>query len=87
MLNERSFLIRCLGAVFLFQFLTVGYLAHTCQTAVKGNLDSERITTVCSTAASSFNETGKLALATFLALLVPAPGLSLTASRQTKKPE
>lgn len=54
------------------QFATVGYQTFSCQNAVQTSKDSDKVTLVCNNASSSFNETGKLALTTFLALLVPS---------------
>jgi hypothetical protein len=70
--NERAFLVRCLAGIFFLQFVTVGYLAYSCHTSLKGGSDTDKISLVCNNASNSFNETGKLALATVLALLVPS---------------
>jgi hypothetical protein len=70
--NERAFLIRALVGVFVVQFATVGYQTFSCQNAVQTSKDSDKVSLVCNNASSSFNETGKLALTTFLALLVPS---------------
>lgn len=88
--NERGFLIRALMGVFFIQFVTVFYQIYSCQTAIKSPRESDKVTAICSTASSSFNETGKLALTTFLALLVPSSSQSVgTASKPRKrsKPE
>lgn len=68
--KERAFLIRALVGVFVIQFATVFYQVFSCRTAILRQ--SDKTTEVCSNASNSFNETGKLALTTFLALLVPA---------------
>lgn len=70
--NERAFLVRCLAGIFLLQFSTVGYLAYSCHTSLKGGGETDKISLVCNNASNSFNETGKLALTTVLALLVPS---------------
>lgn len=70
--SERRFLLRALMAIFILQFATVFFQFFSCQSAIKSDKDVEKITMVCSNATNSFNETGKLALATFLALLVPS---------------
>lgn len=70
--NERNFLIRALVGVFLVQFATVFYQIYSCQTAIRSPRESEKVAEICSSASASFNETGKLALTTFLALLVPS---------------
>lgn len=70
--NERAFLIRALVGIFVLQFATVGYQTFSCQRAANSAKESERVTLICNNAANSFNETGKLALTTFLALLVPS---------------
>lgn len=70
--NERAFLIRALVGIFVLQFATVGYQTFSCQRAANNAKESERVTLICNNAATSFNETGKLALTTFLALLVPS---------------
>jgi hypothetical protein len=86
--NERNFLIRALVGVFLIQFITVFYQIYSCQTAIKSGRESDKVALICSNASSSFNETGKLALATFLALLVPSSsqtvGSSVRSKRKTK---
>lgn len=70
--NERSFLVRALVGVFAVQFATVAYQVHSCQAAIKSKSESEKVTLVCNGATNTFNETSKLALTTFLALLVPS---------------
>jgi hypothetical protein len=70
--NERAFLIRCLAGIFLIQFATVGYLAYSCQASLGKENETEKVNLICGNASNSFNETGKLALATILALLVPS---------------
>lgn len=70
--NERAFLIRALVGIFVLQFATVGYQTFSCQRAANHAKESDRVTLICNNAATSFNETGKLALTTFLALLVPS---------------
>lgn len=88
-LSEREFLIRALVGVFALQFLTVGYQTYSCQVASSKVKESERVALICNNASNSFNETGKLALATFLALLVPSSSqtTSQTASRRRRKIE
>lgn len=74
--SERTFLVRALVGVFVIQFATVGYQVHSCQTAVRSKNTSENVALVCNGATVAFNETSKLALTTFLALLVPSAGQS-----------
>jgi hypothetical protein len=81
--NERAFLIRALVGIFVLQFATVGYQTFSCQRAANNAKESERVTLICNNAANSFNETGKLALTTFLALLVPSAGQGASDSIQT----
>lgn len=81
--NERAFLIRALVGIFLVQFATVGYQVFSCQSAVQSGKESEKIALVCNSAASNFNETGKLALTTFLALLVPSSAQTAIESIQS----
>lgn len=91
--NERSFLLRALVTVFVVQFATVFYQIYSCQTAINSRKEVEKVTLICSNASNSFNETGKIALATFLALLVPAgpqtvsPGNKSAATRRKVKGE
>ena len=84
--NERAFLVRALMGIFILQFATIGFQTYSCQSAIRNIKESDKVSTICESASESFNETGKLALATFLALLVPAaavpPGSS---SRTTRK--
>lgn len=81
--NERAFLIRALVGVFMVQFATVGYQTFSCQAAVQSGRESDKIALVCNNAATSFNETGKLALTTFLALLVPSASQGAVEAIQT----
>ena len=83
--NERSFLIRALIGVFLVQFATVFYQIYSCQTAIRSPRETEKVAVICSDASSSFTETGKLALTTFLALLVPSASQSVSTSRIRRK--
>jgi hypothetical protein len=89
--NERAFLVRCLAGIFLFQFCTVGYLAYSCHSSLRGLKDNDKISLVCNNASNSFNETGKLALTTVLALLVPsqkeAGNVGSTPARAKRKTE
>lgn len=90
--NERNFLVKALMAVFVIQFATVGYQIYACQTAIGSNRESDKVTLICNSATMSFNETGKLALTTFLALLVPASSQGATEAiqrtiRRKAKPE
>jgi hypothetical protein len=80
--NERAFLVRCLAGIFILQFSTVGYLAYSCHTSLRGVKETDKISLVCNNASNSFNETGKLALTTVLALLVPS-GKDATSSNRT----
>jgi len=70
--NERAFLVRSLIGIFAVQFVTVGYQTFLCQRSVLTVKESDRVSLICTNAANSYNETGKLALATILALLVPS---------------
>jgi hypothetical protein len=72
--NERALLIRALAGIFLVQFLIVGYQTWSCQSHAEGEKDSTKVTLICNNATNTFNETGKLALTTILALLVPSSG-------------
>lgn len=81
--NERAFLIRALVGIFVLQFATVGYQTFSCQRAANNSQESERVTLICNNAATSFNETGKLALTTFLALLVPSAAQGAVQAVQT----
>jgi hypothetical protein len=81
--NERAFLIRALMGIFILQFATVGYQTFSCQSAVQSGKDSDKVTLICNNAANSFNETGKLALTTFLALLVPSASQGAVEAIQT----
>lgn len=87
--NERAFLIRALAGIFLVQFITVGYQTWSCQTYAEKNKDSSQATLICNNATNTFNETGKLALTTILALLVPSSGQNvsdiLSSVRGTRK--
>lgn len=90
--NERAFLIRALLGVFLIQFATVGYQTYSCQVAMKSVREVEKVSMLCQNASSTFNETGKLALTTFLALLVPSQSAasvnsSLRARAKKESPE
>lgn len=81
--NERAFLIRALVGIFLVQFATVGYQTFSCQSAVQTSKETDKVTLICNNAANSFNETGKLALTTFLALLVPSASQGTAEAIQT----
>lgn len=83
--NERSFLIRALIGVFLIQFATVFYQIYSCQTAIRSPRETDKVAIICSDASTSFTETGKLALTTFLALLVPSASQSVSTSRIRRK--
>jgi len=84
--NERAFLIRALVSIFVVQFVTVGYQMFSCHSAIQSSKESEKVTLVCNNAASSLSETGKVALATLLALLVPSASQgSVTALGQSRK--
>jgi hypothetical protein len=88
--SERNFLVRALVGVFLIQFATVFYQIYSCQTAINSSRESDKVTAICATASGSFNETGKLALTTFLALLVPSSSQSVgnaVKPRRKSKPE
>lgn len=76
--NERAFLIRALAGIFVVQFITVGYQTWSCQSSAAKNKDSAQVTLICNNATNSFNETGKLALTTILALLVPSSGQNVS---------
>lgn len=80
--NERPFLIRALIGVFVIQFATVAYQIYSCQTAIRSNRESDKVMLLCGNATTAFNETGKLALTTFLALLVPSAAQSITETAQ-----
>lgn len=82
--NERAFLIRALMGIFIIQFVTVGYQIYACQSATKSVRELEKVTLMCQNASNSFNETGKLALATFLALLVPSGATPTNTSSRSK---
>jgi hypothetical protein len=83
--NERAFLLRALAGVFVVQFATVGYLTYSCQTASSSGKEENHVTVICNNAANSYNETGKLALTTILALLVPSSSQKVTDSPPAKK--
>lgn len=76
--SERRFLIKALVVVFLLQFIVVCYQIHSCQEAIRSPKETDKVVAVCTNASNSFNETGKLALTTFLALLVPMSSQSTT---------
>ena len=76
--NERAFLIRALAGIFLGQFITVGYQTWSCQSSAAKNRESTQVTLICNNATNTFNETGKLALTTILALLVPSSGQNVS---------
>ena len=70
--NERRFLIRSLVFIFIVQFASTGAQFANCFRLSNNFADPEKTTAICAQANSSFSETGKLALTTLLALLVPA---------------
>lgn len=70
--NERRFLIRSLVAIFIVQFASTGAQFATCFKLSSSPAELEKTNLICAQANSSFAETGKLALTTLLALLVPA---------------
>lgn len=70
--NERRFLIRSLVAIFAIQFFSTGAQFANCFRLTQGFGDAEKAALICGQANASFSETGKLALTTLLALLVPA---------------
>lgn len=70
--NERAFLIKALIAIFVFQFLTVIYQNHLCQSSISSGKNDTQVALICNNASNSLNETGKLALTTILAILVPS---------------
>jgi hypothetical protein len=70
--NERRFLVRSLVAIFVIQFLSTGAQFANCFRLTQGSGDAEKAALICGQANASFSETGKLALTTLLALLVPA---------------
>ena len=69
--DERAFLIVALVGIFFMQFLTVGYQFFSCQNSLQTSKDSDKVTLVCNNASNSLGDAAKLAIATFLALLVP----------------
>lgn len=83
--NERGFLLKALMGVFLVQFATVFYQIHSCQTAIRSPREAEKVAVICANASSSFTETGKLALTTFLALLVPSASQVAGSGRLRRK--
>ena len=90
--NERRFLIRSLVAIFVIQFLSTGAQFANCFRLTQGFGDAEKAALICGQANSSFSETGKLALTTLLALLVPAASAGAmipveTPSKRRKSPE
>lgn len=89
--NERHFLIRSLVAIFIIQFMSTGAQFVNCFTLSNSSAETERANLICSQANSSFSETGKLALTTLLALLVPpsqvASGGAETVTRRRKTTE
>ena len=90
--SERRFLIRSLVAIFVIQFLSTGAQFANCFRLTQGFGDAEKAALICGQANSSFSETGKLALTTLLALLVPAASAGAmipveTPSKRRKSPE
>ena len=81
--NERALLIRALAGIFLIQFIIVGYQTWSCQSHAEQEKDSTEVTLICNNATNTFNETGKLALTTILALLVPSSGQNASEIIQT----
>lgn len=86
-LGERGFLLRSLMTIFILQFITVFFQVFSCQSIIRNEKELEKITLICSNATNSFNETGKLALATFLALLVPSSSQMKSGSSESKSKE
>jgi hypothetical protein len=70
--NERRFLIRSLIFIFVVQFVSTGAQFANCFRLSNNFADAEKTTAICAQANATFAETGKLALTTLLALLVPA---------------
>lgn len=89
--NERRFLVRSLVFIFVIQFASTGAQFANCFQLSTNSADTEKTTAICAQANASFAETGKLALTTLLALLVPAAaaGTSSTepSTRRRKSPE
>jgi hypothetical protein len=88
--NERRFLIRSLVLIFVIQFISTGAQFANCFQLSNNSAEIEKATAICAQANASFAETGKLALTTLLALLVPAAaGASSTepSTRRRKSPE
>jgi hypothetical protein len=83
--NERRFLIRSLVAVFAIQFLSTGAQFANCFRLSQSDAESEKTALICGQANGSFSETGKLALTTLLALLVPAAPASGASGEQTSR--
>jgi hypothetical protein len=84
--NERRFLIRSLIIIFFIQFASTGAQFANCFQLSNSSADTERTSLVCSQANASFSETSKLALATLLALLVPAaPAASAAVEQVTRR--
>jgi hypothetical protein len=84
--NERRFLIRSLVAIFIVQFASTGAQFATCFKLSNSLADLEKTNLVCAQANSSFAETGKLALTTLLALLVPAaPSVAADVEQVTRR--
>ena len=81
--NERALLIRALAGIFLIQFLIVGYQTWSCQSHAEQEKNSTKVILICNKATNTFNETGKLALTTILALLVPSSGQNASEIIQT----
>lgn len=72
MKNERTFLLRCLAIVFLFQFSTVLYWTVSCNGVAKRSDRETEIELFCNKASESLGETGKMSMTTILALMVPS---------------
>lgn len=82
--NERRFLIRSLFIIFLIQFASTGAQFSNCFNLTNKTPDNNQTNLICSQANSSFSETGKLALTTLLALLVPAASTSSSGKEENK---
>lgn len=90
--NERRFLIRSLVFIFVVQFASTGAQFANCFSLSNNLSDAEKATAICAQANASFAETGKLALTTLLALLVPAASAGAmisaeTSSKRRRNPE
>lgn len=62
--NERGFVLKSLVGVFVLQVSVLGVQVHLCQ---RKPGDSA----ACSAIVSSLSDTGKMAIATLLAILIP----------------